>query len=66
MRLVALLIALSFASKQNANVAESDGNCGERLSENGEKIILVKIEEDEFAATNVTKTYVSASKIFAE
>jgi hypothetical protein len=46
------MIALSFAAKENKNVAESDGNNGANV-DNGEKEqILVKIEEDEYAKIN--------------
>merc|ERR1712098_865479 len=50
MKLVALLIALSFATKQNQNVAKSE-NYEENEIENGAEI-FVKIEEDEYAKIN--------------
>ena len=56
MILFVILIALSFATKQNQNVAESDGNCGEKLNENGPGTIFVKIEENEYAKIKVMKT----------
>ena len=59
MKLVALLIVLSFAelsfaAKQNTHGADSDGNCGEKLN-SGDKTIFVKIEEDDYAKS-VTET----------
>ena len=57
MKLLVLWIALSFAAKQNQNVAESDGNCGEKLNENDAGTIFVKIEEDEYAKIKVTESY---------
>ena len=56
MRLFAILISLSFATKQNKIVAESDGNYGENVYENDADTILVKIEEDECPKTNVNQS----------
>jgi len=56
MILSVILIALSFAAKQKTNVAESDGNCGEKLNENGPGTIFVKIEEDEYAKIKKRET----------
>ena len=48
MKLIALLMTLSFAAKQNTNAVDSH--------ENRENITLVKIEEDEYAKITVTTT----------
>ena len=49
------MIALTFAAKQNKNVAESHGDSGEKENENGPETIFVKIEEDEYAKLHVAK-----------
>ena len=55
LKLCVFLIALTFAAKQNKNVAESDGDSGKKENENGPKTIFVKIEEDEHAKLHVAK-----------
>merc|ERR1712098_112613 len=49
MKVFALLIALSFAAKQNKNVVESEGHHGENVNNGEREEIRVKIEEDEYA-----------------
>jgi hypothetical protein len=45
-------ISLSFAAKQNRNIAESDANCRENVNKKSAETIFVKIEEDKYAKTN--------------
>ena len=62
MKLVMLLIMLSFGAKQTNNVAESDENNVANVHDGEKKPILVKIEEDECAKVN----QISRPNIFAK
>ena len=54
MKVFVLLIALSFAAKQNKDVVESEGHYGENVHNGESEEIRVKIEEDEYAKVNAT------------
>ena len=58
MKVFALLIALSFAAKQNKDVAESEGHYGENVNNGESEEIRVKIEEDEYAKVNATNNLI--------
>ena len=63
MMVFVFLIALSFATKENKNVAESDGKNTENEIEKCEKEeILVKIEEDEYAKVNIAKNQILSTE----
>ena len=57
-----LLILTVFASETNEN-EENDRKYGEKNGNSAENSIIVKIEEDEYAKVNVTKTFLKIGKI---
>ena len=65
-KLFVLLIALSFAAKQNKQVAESGGNYGTNVNNGEKEEILVKIEEDEYAKVNVTNNKIYRHRTYSQ